>query len=205
MRSVVGPKKCVRLTEVSVNSRSRMVFFPLNNAIFFWVDLIRLAVWTGNNLKRHRPKKNVTVWALSPFFSEVGLDMYLQSLTEQAFTHPTFFNKDWYFALRTCLGNIGHEITQKSVGPAILGKNIDIMRFHASNGRLAPPRWRSISGNPKPIKLSTAEPLSCQSRCVRRSHSVVLSWHRPVRVLQHGRSTDPRLHSESLGSCGLCI
>ena len=153
-----------------------MVFFPLNNAIFFWMDLIRLAVWTGSNLERHRLKKNVTVWALSPFFSEVGLAMYLQSMTEQAFRHPTFFNKDWYLALRACLGNIGHEITQKSVGAAILGKNINITGFHASNGRLAPPRWRSISGNPKPIKLSTAEPLSCQSRCVRLPYSTVLSW-----------------------------
>jgi len=54
-----------------------VVFFPLNNAIFFWMNLIRLAVWTGNNLERQRLKKNVTVWALPPFFSEVGLAMYL--------------------------------------------------------------------------------------------------------------------------------
>ena len=94
MRSVVGLKKCLRLTEVAVNVRSRVVFFPLNNAIFFWMNLTRLAVWTGNNLMRHRLKKNVTVWALPPLFFEVGLAMYLQSPTGQAFRYAAFFNKD---------------------------------------------------------------------------------------------------------------
>ena len=122
MRSVVGLKKCLRLTEVAVNLRRRVVFFPLNDAIFFWMNLIRLAVWTGNNLLRHRLEKNVTVWALSPFFSEVGLAMYLQSQTGQAFRHPAFFCKDLFLALWTCLLTNGHEITQKLIGAAILGK-----------------------------------------------------------------------------------
>ena len=173
---MVGLKKCLRLTEVAVNLRRRVVFFPLNDAIFFWMNLIRLAVWTGNNLLRHRLEKNVTVWALSPFFSEVGLAMYLQSPTGQAFRHPAFFNNDQCLALRACLLNIIHGSTQKSVGATILGKSMETRQFLVSNGRLAPPQRRSIAGKSKPSKPSTVETLSCQSRCVRLCYSTVLSW-----------------------------
>jgi hypothetical protein len=65
---VAGLTKRVRVTEVSVNSLGQMVSFPLNNAIVLWMNLVRLAVWTGNNLERCRLKKKVTVWAILPFF-----------------------------------------------------------------------------------------------------------------------------------------
>ena len=67
-RVVAGLTKRVRVTEVSVNSLGQMVSFPLNNAIVLWMNLVRLAVWTGNNLERCRLKKKVTVWAILPFF-----------------------------------------------------------------------------------------------------------------------------------------
>ena len=69
MRVAVGLNKGVREAEVRVNSLSRMVSFPFNNAIVFWMNLVRLAVWAENNLKRCSLESNVAVSTVYPFLT----------------------------------------------------------------------------------------------------------------------------------------
>ena len=71
MRVAVGLNKGVRVAEVRVDSLSRMVSFPLNNAIVFWMNLVRLAVWAERNLKRCCPKSNVAVSTGHPILTRV--------------------------------------------------------------------------------------------------------------------------------------